>query len=128
MLLFPTENIDNKDYLKIAPTDELIEKRGKQIQYDDSDEVYEVALFRIDGKLYCVQNHCPHQHAPKIFEGTLSKTTVTCPLHGWSYELKDGGNCDPRRGLRSLKTFEIIEKDGWIYIEIPNIEIPKWRR
>lgn len=128
MLLYPTEKINNKEFLKVLPADELIDRRGKRIQYDDEDEVYEVAIFRIDGKLYCSQNHCPHQHAPRIFEGTLSDTTVTCPLHGWSYQLKDGSNCDPRRGLKSLQTFEIFEKSGWIYIEVPEIAIPKWRR
>lgn len=128
MLLFPKENINGKEFLKVFPSDELIDRRGKRIQYDNEDEVFEVAIFRIDGKLYCSQNHCPHQHAPRIFEGTLSDTTVTCPLHGWSYQLKDGSNCDPRRGLKSLQTFDIFEKSGWIYIEVPNIQIPKWRR
>lgn len=129
MLLYPIEEIEGKEYLKLMSSKELVEKRGQKIFYDDDDDVYEVAIFRIDGKLYCSQNHCPHQHAPKIYEGTLTdKTVVTCPLHGWSYNLSDGSNCDPRRGLKSLKTFEIFEKSGWIYIEIPQIEIPKWRR
>ncbi|MDC1068645.1 Rieske 2Fe-2S domain-containing protein [Candidatus Kapabacteria bacterium] len=128
MILFPIELINGKEYLKVFPSSEILNRRGKKIQYDDEDEVYEVAVFKIDGKFYCVQNHCPHQHAPKIFEGTLDSTKVTCPLHGWSYQLEDGSNCDPRRGLRSLQTFDIIEKNAWVYIEKPKIEIPKWRR
>lgn len=128
MLLYPKEIINNKEYLKICPSNELIEKRGKKILFDDSDDIYEVAIFRIAGKLYCSQNLCPHQAAPRIFEGILKGTKVTCPLHGWSYNLPDGSNCDPKRGIKSLQVFEIIEENGWIYIEIPKIELPRWRR
>lgn len=128
MLLYSQEIINDKEYLKICPADEISEKRGKKVKFDDSDDIYEVAIFKIDGTLYCSQNLCPHQAAPKIFEGALKGTEVTCPLHGWSYDLKDGSNCDPRRGLRSLQMFEVIEEKGWIYIEVPKMEIPRWRR
>lgn len=128
MIKYPIVNFDNKEYLKICKSSELLNGKGMKVHYDDSDEVYEVAIFRIEGLLYCVQNHCPHQHAPEIFKGLVEDCVVTCPLHGWSYNLKDGINQNPKQGLRSLETFEVIEKDNWIYIEKPNIPIPKWRR
>lgn len=128
MIKYTIVKFADKEYLKICKSSELLPKKGMKIHFDDSDEVYEVAIFRIDGQLYCVQNHCPHQHAPEIYNGVLDNCVVTCPLHGWSYNLKDGINMNPKQGLRSLQTFDIIEKDGFIYIEKPNIPIPKWRR
>lgn len=98
------------------------------MKFDDSDYIYEVAIFKVDGKLYCVNNHCPHQNAPEICNGIVKGTFVTCPLHGWTYNLVDGSNAQPNRGLKRLSNFDIIEHNGWIYIEIPNIPIPKWRR
>jgi len=128
MINYPIEVIDGNEYLRVCSSAELLNKKGIKVHYDDSDEVYEVAIFRIDNQLFCVQNHCPHQHAPEIFNGVLDNCVVTCPLHGWSYNLKDGLNMNPRQGLRSLQTFEVIERDGYIYIENPKIEIPNWRR
>ena len=128
MIQYPIEEINSKKYLRILRSVELTEKSGKKIHFDNSDDIYEVAVFRIDGKLYCVNNHCPHQNAPEIFNGILDDIKVTCPLHGWSYYLDDGRNAEPKRGLKKLSCFEIFEKNGYIYIEIPNIPIPKWRR
>lgn len=128
MIKYPIELINGKEYLRICQSKELLNRKGMKIEFDDSDEVYQVAIFRINGKLFCVQNHCPHQHAPEIFNGVLDDCVVTCPMHGWSYNLEDGINTNPRQGLRSLQTFEIIELNENIYIEKPNIPIPKWRR
>lgn len=128
MIKYPIEIINGKEYLKICSYNELHNRKGIKIQFDDSDEVYEVAIFNIDGNLYCVQNHCPHQHAPEIYKGILDDCVVTCPMHGWSYNLIDGINTNPKQGLRSLQTFEVIEINQYIYIEKPIIPIPKWRR
>ncbi len=128
MIKFPIEVIDGKEYLKICESRELHNKKGIKIQYDDIDEVFEVAIFKIEDKLYCVQNHCPHQHAPEIYNAVIDNCIITCPMHGWSYNLEDGVNTNPKKGLRSLQTFKIIELNNFIYIENPKIEIPKWRR
>jgi len=126
-LLFDKKIIDGKEYLKICPSSDVFDNKGKKVQFDDSDDIYQVAIFRIEGKLYCTTNHCPHQHAPEIFAGVLKKGQVTCPLHGWTYNIDDGSNAEPKRGMKKLSTFEIIEKDAWVYIEYPEIPIPKWR-
>jgi nitrite reductase [NAD(P)H] small subunit len=130
-ILFDEEIIEGKKYLKVCPSSEVYERTGKKILFDDSDDIYQVAIFRINGNLYCTTNHCPHQNAPEIFNGVLTGKIkggrVTCPLHGWTYNIDDGSNAEPKRGLKKLTTFEIFERDGWVYIEYPNIPIPKWR-
>lgn len=48
-----------------------------------------VALFNVDGTLYALDGVCPHQGGP-LGHGRLEGTTVTCPWHGWQFNVCDG--------------------------------------
>ncbi len=48
-----------------------------------------LGLFNVGGKFYCIENTCPHSGGP-LGEGTLEGDVVTCPWHGWSFDVKDG--------------------------------------
>jgi nitrite reductase/ring-hydroxylating ferredoxin subunit len=73
------------DKVKVASTNEIppggrlvVEAAGKQI-----------ALFNINGKLYACDNTCLHRGGP-LGEGDLEELIVTCPWHGWQYDLATG--------------------------------------
>ncbi len=118
---------DNIEFIPVCNSNELFEGKGKKIQFPEDDD-FQVAIFRVNGKLYCLENICPHRHADSIFDGIIKNGIVTCPLHGWSYYLKNGQNVNQRQGIKSLKSFLIKEEDNTIYIEKPEFTIPKWRR
>lgn len=50
---------------------------------------YEVALFNAGGRFYALENSCPHQGGP-IADGWLEGTEITCPWHGWCFDVRDG--------------------------------------
>jgi nitrite reductase/ring-hydroxylating ferredoxin subunit len=50
---------------------------------------YEVAVFNIDGTFYAIENSCPHQGGP-LAEGWLEGPLVTCPWHGWCFDVRSG--------------------------------------
>lgn len=50
---------------------------------------YEVALFNVDGELHAIENSCPHQGGP-LAEGWMEGPTVTCPWHGWCFDVRTG--------------------------------------
>ncbi|MFP4369657.1 MAG: Rieske (2Fe-2S) protein [Candidatus Kapaibacterium sp.] len=116
-------------YLRLCRSDELVEGKGLKVIIDD-DLDKQVAVIRLEGKLYCLFNICPHRHADRIHEGILDKNelTVMCPLHGWTYSLETGNNINAKQGIKGLKTFEVFEDHGYIYIEKPRLDIPKWRK
>ena len=60
----------------------LVEAGGKQI-----------ALFNAGGKFYAIDNTCKHRGGP-LAEGELDGTTITCPWHGWEYDITTGANLD----------------------------------
>lgn len=50
---------------------------------------YEVALFNIGGEFFALENSCPHQGGP-IADGWLEGPLVTCPWHGWCFDVRSG--------------------------------------
>ncbi|MBI5474752.1 MAG: Rieske 2Fe-2S domain-containing protein [Ignavibacteriae bacterium] len=73
-------------FVKIARISDLPERRGKFVRIEDE----ELALFKIDGKVYAIGNVCPHQHISALHQGELNGLCITCPMHGWTYSLETG--------------------------------------
>lgn len=48
-----------------------------------------VALINADGTFYALDGVCPHQGGP-LGEGELSGSTLTCPWHGWQFDVCTG--------------------------------------
>ena len=58
-----------------------------------------VAVFRLGDELYALDNMCLHRGGP-LCDGSIDNGVVTCPWHGWSYEIKTGTMVqDPRVGV-----------------------------
>lgn len=51
------------------------------------------ALFRRAGGVHVLDDSCPHMGA-SLGEGVLSRGEVTCPWHGWHFNLSSGCNAD----------------------------------
>lgn len=65
-------------------------KEGKSLCASIDD--IQIAVFLVDGKAIATTNECPHAGGP-LGEGTLCGATVSCPWHGWSFNLQTG-QCD----------------------------------
>jgi nitrite reductase/ring-hydroxylating ferredoxin subunit len=52
-----------------------------------------IALFNASGNLYAIDNTCLHRGGP-LAEGDLNGTVVTCPWHGWEYDVTTGASLD----------------------------------
>jgi nitrite reductase (NADH) small subunit len=48
-----------------------------------------IALANVGGKFYAINNTCLHRGGP-LAEGALNGSTVTCPWHGWQYDVSNG--------------------------------------
>jgi nitrite reductase/ring-hydroxylating ferredoxin subunit len=44
---------------------------------------------RLDGSFYAIEVGCKHQGAD-LTNGTIENGIVTCPRHGWQYDLETG--------------------------------------
>lgn len=123
---FETLEINGKLFVKALPSDKLYEKKGALVQFPE-DEDLQIALIRYNGRPHCLDNICPHEHQPKIFEGVIQNGAIICPEHAWTYDIETGMNLNARQGRKNLRKYDVFERDGWIYVEKPELRIPKWR-
>ena len=48
-----------------------------------------VAVANVNGKFYCIDNTCLHRGGP-LGQGVMEGSSVTCPWHGWQYDVTTG--------------------------------------
>ena len=74
-----------------------------------------VAVANVDGRLHALDGLCPHQGGP-LGRGTLHGTTLTCPWHGWQFDVTTG-----RHGLSPTVRQAVHEarvEDGRILVRL----------
>ena len=74
-----------------------------------------VALAHVDGKFYATQPDCLHLQGP-LGEGRLEEHVLSCPWHGWQYDVRTGEN-EFDRAIR-LRTYEVRVEDGNVKIAV----------
>ena len=72
-----------------------------------------LALSRVQGQVYAVDGVCRHAAGP-LGEGHLDGFTLTCPIHGWSYDVRSGRS--DMDAEATLRTFKIVEEVGSIWL------------
>jgi len=97
-------------FSKVCKYSDLKEKIGKRFFVDD----LEIAVFKVDGNVYALSNTCPHQQTHLIYDGFIEEGKVTCPVHGWQFDLKGGNLAEGRKGLDSYNV-KLIGDD--VYVE-----------
>ena len=77
---------------------------------------HRVALFNWEGEILALDNTCPHQGGP-LGEGYLEESgVVSCPWHGWTFDLRTGVSpIDPDVKVRR---YPVTVEAGEIIIEI----------
>lgn len=70
---------------RVAKTSEVPTGTGKVVEVGGKT----IAVFNCDGTFYAIDNTCKHRGGP-LGEGSLAGTTVTCPWHGWEYDVSSG--------------------------------------
>jgi nitrite reductase/ring-hydroxylating ferredoxin subunit len=97
---------------KIAPEQTPAEGAGTVVNVADTT----LALFRIEGQCYALANACPHKGGP-LGEGDLKGYIVTCPWHGWTWDVRTGTNAR-MPALKKVACFPVIEENGELFVEL----------
>jgi NAD(P)H-dependent nitrite reductase small subunit len=86
--------------LKVAKASEIPPGTGKVVEAGGKT----IAVFNCEGTFYATDNACRHRGGP-LGEGSLSGTTVTCPWHGWEYDVASG-ECQMDPSIK-VQTFDV---------------------
>lgn len=105
-------------YEKICKLSDLKENQGKRFLINDVD----VAVFKVDDKIFALSNICPHQHTKIIYDGVVEDGCVVCPAHGWMFNLKTGKQPTGARGLDSF-TIKILNDEVYVLVKAKEL---KW--
>lgn len=72
-------------------------------------------VFNVDGKIHVMDGICPHAGGP-LGKGSMRGNIVTCPWHGWQFNVETGQHCLNQRMCQ--KRYAAIVEDGHVVVEI----------
>lgn len=99
-----------KGLVKAGDTEEITEGHPKSLVLNGES----VVVFCAAEQYFAVRNRCPHQQFERLHEGEVDDTIVTCPMHGWKFDLRTGISLN---GSGRLKIFGTVVKNGLIMVE-----------
>ena len=102
------------EFVKVAKVDELRPGTRKLIDF----EAVTVALFNINGQLYCIEDVCTHDGGP-VAEGELNEHSIACPRHGAEFDVRDG-RALTMPAVTPVPTYEVKVEGEDVYIESPD--------
>jgi len=76
-----------------------------------------VVLARVGDQVYACDSTCSHQGGP-LGEGVLRGTRLTCPWHGWMYDVRSGQCLLPALG-GAIATYPVRIESGEIWVDMP---------
>jgi len=71
--------------VRVAGTADIAPGSGATVEVGDKS----FAVFNVEGSYYAIDNTCVHRGGP-LGEGEMEGNTVTCPWHGWTYDVTTG--------------------------------------
>ncbi len=74
-------------------------------------------LARYGDQVYGVSNRCPHMGC-SLANGTLKGYIITCPCHGWSFDIRNG-EYQKAKEIK-LMTYTCKIQDSKIHVNLPD--------
>jgi len=97
------------EFIKAAKTSEVPQGGGKAVDVGGQ----KVALFNVGGSFHAISDTCAHRGGP-LSQGDLEGSTITCPLHGWSFDVATGA---ATHQAASVKSYPVKVEGDDILIE-----------
>lgn len=88
------------EFVTVARVGDIAPGTGRQVTVNER----WVGLFNLNGVYHAVDNLCLHRGGP-LSDGMVAGCIVTCPWHGWQFNLASGALVqDPRVGVTKHET------------------------
>jgi nitrite reductase (NADH) small subunit len=96
----------------VARADEVAPGTATRVRAGD----LELALVRVGDDFYATAGACLHLLGP-LGEGRVEDHVLTCPWHGWQYDIRTGLN-EFDHAIR-VETYEVRVEDGDVKVALP---------
>lgn len=97
------------ELLTVAPTEEFVDGEAKLVSWNGKT----IAVFQRGEEYFAIEDECPHRGA-SLGQGHICEIAVTCPLHGWQFDLTTGESFT-HPGHR-IDVFEVKVENGLVKI------------
>lgn len=77
----------------------------------------QIVLTRLDGQIVAFARICPHA-AADLAAGSLSRGRVTCPDHGWKFDIRSGRTLWPEDEGCRLRRFSVLVRDALVAVAV----------
>ena len=98
-------------WVEIGRADDVPLYEGRRVTLDGR----RIAVFRTDDGFHALAADCPHAGGP-LQDGLVADGCVTCPLHGWRFDLSSGEALSGEEGVRA---YEVAVRDGRLLVALP---------
>lgn len=100
-----------KSRVKIATVGDVPPGEGRVVEAAGR----ELALFNVDGQFFAIDNRCLHRDGP-LGEGDIERRVVTCPWHGWRWDVTTGANVN--NPAVKVACFPVTVDAGVVYVDV----------
>ena len=98
------------EWIDICPTSAMTEGYAKIAKLPSGERV---AVYLNEGKLSAISNACAHQNGP-LGEGKIIDCLVTCPWHGFQYNVTNGRS--PAPFTEKVPTYRVKVENGTVLV------------
>lgn len=102
--------------VRIGPVDDIPLLEGRSVSVDGR----RVAVFRRPDGFAAIDGSCPHKAGP-LSDGIVADGCVTCPLHGWRFDLQTG---EALVGDEGVTVHRVVERDGELWLTLAPAAVP----
>jgi len=100
-------------FVRVASVSEVRPGRGRAVRIG----LREVGLYNVGGRIHAVDGACPHMRGP-LTEGRLAGAEVTCPWHGWRFDVTTGACLDPARPWARIRVHDVRIDGGEVLVAL----------
>lgn len=107
----PTTQEQRQDgFLAVARVEDIPPGKGRAVKVAGKT----VALFQVDGRVFAINNICPHEGGP-LAKGRLKGFVVSCPWHDLQFDIRSGYGTDG--GGYCVVCYDVKVIDGYVYVK-----------
>jgi nitrite reductase/ring-hydroxylating ferredoxin subunit/DMSO/TMAO reductase YedYZ heme-binding membrane subunit len=102
---------DQEGWIQVGTPQSIRDKCAKIVAAPGGERI---AIFRDGDQVGALSNVCAHQNGP-LGEGKIIDGLITCPWHGYQYQLKNG--CAPPPFTERVATYRVRLKRGIVEVD-----------
>jgi nitrite reductase (NADH) small subunit len=101
-------------FVRIAKATDIAPGQIREIQVEGT----AIAVANVGGQFHAINNTCLHRGGP-LGQGSLQGNVVTCPWHGWTFDVTSGKITHNQAGGVACYRVELRGEDVYVDISAP---------